>query len=364
MNTTHQIFVTSLLLAAFLLLHPSATSQAAPTASGEMTLLKRTIYVTPKRFLRYWKTPKAAEPIYNTYSWVPQIQFDVLGPVAGGSKLYVEFDTPDGKPWMKVNMRTPELENDIWETIKMENVEESMLEKQAILGEGVFPFRIKMKNALQGSDNVLFSGKYKVGTYLLDQNIPEYKGKKDFFIDYDWQLPLAYVWLNPRSDENVPQLATQICLRGAVEQSKLEGYLFFNGKQIAKQGGTNPISMSSAADEPSHRWSIWEITFATVRGFNHSQSANDWSSQFFLDKNPGEYEIKILRNNQLARTIKFTVGKDGKIMDNRIGQQAKIGGVRMIFPAQVVGTTDGKFNPLAWQADVLFGNPLTGFAVQ
>lgn len=340
---------------------------AASIFAAEPTLLKRTIQVTPQRFLRYWKDPKAAEPVYNTYSWVPRITFEILGPIEGGSKIYVEFDTPDGKPWMKTPMMTPELENDIWESIKADSVDDSVLEKQAILTEGVFPFRIKMKNALNGTDKVLFSGKYKVGTYLLDQNIPEYKGKKDFFVDYDWQLPVAYVWLNPQGDEDVPQLATQVCLKGDVDSSKLEAYLFQNGKQIAKETGSSNGQKqiySSAADEPSHRWAIWEFTFSRVRGFNKSASSNDWSSQFFLDKNPGEYEIKILRNNQLARSIKFTVGSDGKIVDNNIAKQANLGGVRMIFPAKIVGTMDGQINAGAWSTEALFGNPLSGLSVQ
>lgn len=339
----------------------SVSAFAAPT------LLKRTIEVTPKRFLRYWKNPKAAEPVYDTYSWIPQIQFDVLGPIEAGNKLYVEIDMPDGKPWMKVNMRTPELEDDIWETIKADSVDDSDLEKQAILNEGIFPFRIKMKNPLNGTDATLFSGKFKVGTYLLDQKIPEYKNKKDFFVDYDWHLPVAYLWLNPQSDENVPQLATGICFRGAVDSAKLEAYLFYNGKQIAKQsnsGLSEIVPRTSAADEPSHRWAIWEITFASVRGFNKSESNNDYSSQFFLDKNPGEYEIKVMRDNQLSRSIKFTVGKDGKIVDNGVAKGANIGGVRMIVPAKVIGTGDGQYNASAWQTESLFYNPLSGFSAQ
>lgn len=336
-------------------------------AQGQPTLLKRTVQVTPKRFLRYWKNPSAAEPVYNTYSWVPQIQFDILGPTESGGKFYVEFDMPDGKPWVKYNMRTPEIGDDIWETIKMETISESDLEKKAILNEGVFPFRIKVKNALSGTDKVFFSGKIKVGTYLLDQNIPDYKGKKDFYIDYDWHLPTAYIWLNPRDDEHVPQLATGICLRGKVDSSKLEAYLFYNGRQIAKKGANEnnlTARMSSAADEPSHRWTIWEITFTDVRGFNQSPSANSYVSQFFLDKNPGEYEIKVMRDNQLSRSIKFSVGRDGKIVDTGIGKLASIGGVRMIFPAQILGTADGNYNPVAWKTEFLFYNPPPGFNAQ
>jgi len=34
---------------------------------------------------------------------------------------------------------------------------------------------------------------------------------------------------------------------------------------------------------------------------------------FKLAANPGEYEFKVLWNNKLARSIKFTVGPDGKL---------------------------------------------------
>lgn len=333
-------------------------------SAAEITLLKRTIQVNPRRFLRYWKDPKAAEPVYNTYSWVPKIEFEVLGPIESGSKLYVEFDKPDGKPWMTVDMRTPELEDDVWEAIKGDYPDDSILEKQAILDPGTFKFRIKMKNARRPGDPVLFAGSFKVGTYLLDQKIPDYKNKKDFFVDYDWHLPMAYLWLNPISDEEVPQLAAQVCLRGAVDSAKLEALLFYNGKQISKVAGSaysQKQVFTSGADEPSHRWAIWEFTFATVRGFNNSSSANNYSGMFFLDKNPGEYEIRVMRDGLTSRSIKFTVGGDGKIVDNGVAAKARLGGVRMIVPARIGGTADGQYNVTAWQTEALFGNLLVGF---
>ena len=344
-----------LFLAAFL--------SASVAEAAEMTLLKRTIQITPKRFLRYWKNPAAAEPVYNTYSWVPKIQFDVLGPIGSSDKIFVEFDTPDGKQWLKYDMRTPAVGDDELETVSMD-ISDDLLEKKAILSEGLVPFRIKLKPA-SGVETTLFTGKFRVGTYLLDQKIPDYKGKKDFFVDYDWHLPLAYVWLNPISDEDVPQLAAQVCLRGAVDSSKLEALLFFNGKQVGQQSGSSYAQkqvFTSGADEPSHRWAIWEFSFARVRGFNKSSSSNSYNEQFFLDKNPGEYEIRVMRDGQPARSIKFTVSSDGKIVDNMIAKNVKLGGVRMIMPARVLGAGDGQYNASAWQTDALFGNPPAGFS--
>ncbi len=337
---------------------------AVSAFAGEVTLLKRTIYVTPQKFLRYWKNPKAAEPVYNTNSWYPNIKFDVLGPIESGSKIYVEFDHANGSPWMKVNMDTPVLEDDVWVKVLPESIDSSAEEKLASIETGNFPFRIKLKNALAGTDTVLFSGKIKVNQLSLDQAIPENKGKKEFMVDYDWHLPVGYLWLNPETDQDVPYLSTQVCLKGNIEPGNSEAYLFYNGKQISKSNFSTPQVLTSGADEPHHRYSILQFNFANIRGFNKSTSYNDYSQNFFLDKNAGNYEIKVMRNNQLSRTVNFTVGKDGQIVDNNIAKNAKSGGVRMIFPAKIAGVLDGQFNAAAWQTDALFFNPLTGFSLQ
>ena len=334
--------------------------------AADATLLKRTIQITPRRFLRYWKNPKAAEPVYNTYSWVPKINFDVLGPAPSGSKIYTEFDTPDGKPWMRIDMHVNQIDDDVLEKLQSEDPDEIVLEKQAILSEGLIPFRIKMKNGATGAETLMFSGKFKVGTYLLNQAIPEYKGKKDFFVDYDWLMAMAYVWLNPQTDAEVPPLSTSICLRGETKSDNIEAQLFFNGKQIATNSGIGAErqQMTSPADEPSHRWSIWEFTFSRVKGFNKSQSASSYTDPFYLDKNPGAYEIRVMRDKQIVRTIDFSVEKDGKIVDNGYAANAKLGGVRKIFPAKISGSLDGTINANAWQTEALFGNPFPGFSIQ
>ena len=334
---------------------------SAAAQNSSPTLLKRTVNISVKRSTRWWKTPTAAEPVYNTYSWVPQIQYTVLGAISPGSQMFAEFDTPDGKPWLKYKMKTRELEDDVQDIVLIEDtMTDDELEKKGIVGEGVFPFRIRLKNAIAGTDRVMFSGKYRVATYIPDQKIPENKGKKEYYIDYDWQIPFGYLWLNPEVEQDVPQLAAATCFRGAdSSESKIEAFLFYNGKQISKKTASAKETLNPYVETPYH-WQMWQFTFDNVRGFNHQQSANDFSSQFFLDKNPGDYEIKVLRDNQLARVIKFTVGKDGKIVDNGIKDKNQLGGVRMIVPVSVVGAADGKWNMNAWKTDGLFGN-LTGF---
>jgi hypothetical protein len=86
-------------------------------------------------------------------------------------------------------------------------------------------------------------------------------------------------------------------------------------------------------------------------------------SYFPMWNNPGEYEIKVLRNGKLARTTKFSFGSDYKIVDTGIGKQNNMGTLRVIVPAQIVGDQDGTWDRNAYKTDAFFGNPLTGFVV-
>jgi hypothetical protein len=81
---------------------------------------------------------------------------------------------------------------------------------------------------------------------------------------------------------------------------------------------------------------------------------------FKMAANPGEYEFKVLWNNKLARSIKFTVGPNGKL-DNGIATANKIGTERVIVPVQIIGVQDGQWNTTAWRTDAFYGSPLTGF---
>jgi hypothetical protein len=80
-----------------------------------------------------------------------------------------------------------------------------------------------------------------------------------------------------------------------------------------------------------------------------------------LSDNPGDYEIKVLSKGHLVRSIKFTVGPDGKF-DNGIAAANQLGNDRVIVPVQILGTQDGQWNRTAWKTDAFYNNPLKGFA--
>ena len=71
--------------------------------------------------------------------------------------------------------------------------------------------------------------------------------------------------------------------------------------------------------------------------------------------------MKVLRDGELARSAKFTVGPDGRLVDNGITQQNSLGGVAMILPVKVIGAGDGQRDPNAWKTGAFYGNPLTSF---
>ena len=340
-----------------LLILPGVAAQAQ-----NPTLLKRTISVTARRWSRYWKNPKAAEPQYNTWCWTPQVKFQILGPVTDGSQFQVEIALPDGRPWMTLDMRTRELQDDYLDEIKMVDVDDDTMERRAILTPaGLFPFKIILKNELQGTNNVMFAGKFKVGTYTPNQAIPEFKGKQEFYVDHDWMLPVGYIWLDPQIDENVPALSALMTFRGQDELSEMTGYLYYNGKKIAEARGNDKDERSNSTGEKNSVYYNWQFTFATVRGFNKDTSANNYSSIFLLDKNPGAYEIKVLTKGELTRTLAFSVGTDGKITDNGIAKNNKIGGVRFIVPVKIIAEAAPNWDKTAWQNGAFYGNPLAGF---
>ena len=101
--------------------------------------------------------------------------------------------------------------------------------------------------------------------------------------------------------------------------------------------------------------------FTNALVYNREQP-NNHPYAFRLDQNPGDYEVKVLRKGKLVRAAKFTVGTDGKIVDNGISQQNELGTRRMTVLATVTGDEDGvKADLDAWRTGVFYGNPLRSF---
>jgi hypothetical protein len=110
------------------------------------------------------------------------------------------------------------------------------------------------------------------------------------------------------------------------------------------------------------KWSRVICSFPNVQGYDKTgEQPGMFGPLYNLSANPGEYEFKLLWNDHLARSIKFTAGPDGPA-DNGIAAANKLGSRRIIVPVQIIGDQDGQWDKTAWKTETFYGNPLTGFS--
>jgi hypothetical protein len=106
------------------------------------------------------------------------------------------------------------------------------------------------------------------------------------------------------------------------------------------------------------QWGFQECNFLSV--YRTQQEAEDgYDPQFSIERNLGDYKVKVLIVNKLARSIKFSVDANG-LLDNGIATANKLGTNRIIVPVKVIGN-QGPWDQLAWKTGAFYGNPLTGF---
>jgi hypothetical protein len=168
----------------------------------------------------------------------------------------------------------------------------------------------------------------------------------------------------------MPDFHVAFWVRG--EAVRFDPHLFYQGKEVGKVFMDNTEVGRASCDavienQTSHfvedsvpqkaKWARVECDFYNIKGSNTTGERDDI---FTLAKNPGEYEFKLLWNNKLARSIKFTVQPGGKF-DNGIAAANQLGSDVVIVPVQIIGDQDGVWNKTAWKTDAFYGNPLTGF---
>lgn len=334
----------------------SRTIQSGPT------LLKASIIVRANRLKRYWKVPDADD----YWSWLPEVAFTVTGPINTGSAFFIDFTNEAGAAWYTVECQTPTIDATRWQTITTPGIT-THIDKRTTLATGTFGFIIRLKNELDATNQTVFSGKFKVAKFHIGNELPAFKNQFEYYVDQDWNLPIGYLYFNTAADQNMPPLKIAMWFRGELDNTKLAAYLFYNGKQIAStkdqsgSAGYDSAIFANSHGEGNTRWERWTFSWGSVRGWNTDTSANNTSDIFFMNQKPGEYEVKVLREGDLARSAKFTVGVDGRLVDNGITAKNNLGGLAMILPVKVIGTADGQTDLNAWKTGAFYGNPLNGF---
>lgn len=302
------------------------------------------------------------------YGWLPQLDFRVNGPVPSGSQLSFEMTTPDGKSWVSFDCETSAVKEG--ESLKVEHCGRDLPHEKFTGVLGVYGLKINLKNELQGTGQTLFNGKFKVGK-AFNGAVPQDKDNYKWYVDYDWALPIAEVYSRELVDyvgdvEEASPLVATFWFRGDPGSSEVVAYLFRNGAEISNtqdssKGTSNGEQGVTLFERTPFSWTKKQFTFFNALVYNRT-NPNAFPDAFRLDKNPGEYEIKVLRKGKLVRAAKFSVGSDGKIADNGISRQNELGTRRTTVFAVVTGDEDGRQPDMqAWKTNAFFGSPLKGF---
>jgi hypothetical protein len=346
----------------FILLVPSFYNVTA--TQDQPTIAKDSLQITAFTFNVY-------KGNYDVWSWAPLVKFRVNGPIASGSQLYMEFALPTG-PWLKFDCDTGDTQPGYW--WKTECGGRQIAENQTSTYTGPVNFTIKLRNELAGSDTTLFKGKMTVQKAHSNEVGPKAANRWVYFVNHDSNLPIGYVYLTADDLQgwDYPDFHVAFWVRG--EPGKLDPHVFYQGKEIGKmmydgmevgkagceaEVENNTTHYVEDAVPQKAKWSRIECDFPNIKGANKRNEKAAFGPLHILADSPGEYEFKLLWNNKLARSIKFTVQPGGKF-DNGIATSNKLGSDRVIVPVQIIGDGDGTWDKNAWK-DAFYGNPLTGF---
>ncbi len=323
---------------------------------------KSSVHLNTQHYLVYWPSPTAKEPQYLTGSWAPRLNFNVQGPLEGGSQISVRFAKPGGAKWFSRDLKTDETDADSFQSFSLDGND---LEKQATTLTGEFTLTVALSNALSGVNKTLYTGKFEVVKFHYG-SAPNEVHQADYYVNHDWTLPIGQMGFDDDpANAEAPTLRVTLWFRGALDMQMLAGYLYYNGKQITstKSAGSvgAPVVIEPGTTRPDLTWSRCLFYFSRVAEALHGNSGNNYDTMFFLDKNPGSYEVKVLRDGKLARSAKFTIGPDGKLVDNGLAALNKMGKGVTLVPVTTDLSLDGKASIVNYKSQAFYGNPLIGF---
>src|SRR6266511_4038021 len=211
----------------------TTSTGAAPRAGGPYAVkpqppstpqfLPETLEVQIETCDYHWKIPNDN---HNT-SWVPRINFDVV--YGGSTKLRFKADyfMPDGSLWFSEALEYRGGFDEKSGLSRVQSESDSSRDKKAIVTGGVFG--IKIMNIRDNS--TVFQGKFKVNRYKPQYSDARYKNEVDYYVDYDWKLPIGFADLNYNRDNATPII--RMWFKGDIANDNLEARLFHNGQQIA-----------------------------------------------------------------------------------------------------------------------------------
>ena len=345
-----------------------SSTGAAPGAGGPYAVqpeppmnpqfLPDTLEVQVEHWDYYWKVPNDN---HNT-SWAPRIRFFVF--YGGSTKLRFKTDyfMPDGSLWFSEAMEYRGGYDDRGGLSLVQSEDDSNRDKKTIVTGGLFG--IKITNIRDNS--TVFQGKFKVNRYKPQYSDARYKNEVDYYVDYDWKLPIGFADLYFES--NVASPIIRMWFKGDLKNDNLEARLFHNGQQIATtdDGGLVDSGERYYADKRGNDESLFwrEVKFSWPKRAEFIvtedlRNFTAYKNTMFINQMPGEYVVKVYYNGEQVRETKFTIGNNGTYADNGIAKQSNLTTNKIILPVKVTGTVD-KWNPVNAKAQGFFGNPVNG----
>lgn len=349
---------------------------ATNPASSESAINRPSIQITLRTHQQYYRNGQEDQ---ETWSWTPRIVYRVNGPIPAGSQLSAEFTLPSGKSWIKFDCNTKETAAGLWWETECGMNSNDVKDQDASIETGLAGFKINLQNELEGTHKTLFTGKFKVEKFHVGVvDLPKFKNNFSYYVNYDWNLPIGYVYgydgmdvrQGNRSSETEARLSFATWFKGDpknIDYGKYVAYLYYQGKLVAdsagggnKYGDTGCQVTNAAYHESVNTYCRRKFT---VNAMVWDKQPEFHPEDFPMYKNPGDYEIKVLENGKLARTAKFTMGADGQLVDTGIGPKNTLGTGRIVLPVVIVGDQDGQWDRNAYKTESFFGNPLSGFVL-
>ncbi len=346
----------------------STSSGAAPRSGGPYAaepvppatpqFLPDTLEIQVEHWDYYWKIPNDN---HNT-SWAPRIRFDVF--YGGSSKLRYKADyfMPDGSLWYSEALEYRGGFDEKSGISLVQSESDSNRDKKAIVTGGVFG--IKITNIRDNS--TVFQGKFKVVRYKPTISDARYKNEVDYYVDYDWKLPIGFADLYFERDYATPII--RMWFKGDIKGDNLEARLFHNGQQIATtdDGGSVNSGERYYADkrgnDESLFWNEFKFSWPNRVEFIVTEDLRNFTAYkntLFLNQMPGDYVVKVYYNGEQVRETRFSIGSNGTYADNGIARQNNLTTNKIILPVKVMGTLD-KWNPVNAKAMGFYGNPVNG----
>jgi len=335
---------------------PYAVQPAPPMTTPQF--LPETLEIQVQHWDYYWKIPNDN---HNT-SWAPRMKFDVI--YGGSTKLRLKADyfMPDGSLWFSEPLEQRGFAEESTSTLGVYSQDDSNRDKKTIVTGGLFGFKITNIR----DNSTVFQGKVKIVRYKPKYSDARYKNEVDYYVDYDWKLPIGFADLE--FETNVATPTIRMWFKGDLKTDSFEARLFHNGQQIATtdDGGVVNTGERYYADKRGDDESLFwhEFTFnwphrAEFIVTEDLRNFTAYKNTMFINQMPGEYVVKVYHNGEQVRETKFSIGNNGSYVDNGIARQSNLTTNKIILPVKVMGTLD-KWNAVNAKAQGFYGNPVNG----